>query len=463
MIETKTAILDIFNSQKEYFSSCQTLNLKFRKQSLKKLKEVIISKETAIFEALTKDLKKPEFETYGTEISLVIKEIDLHLSGLEQWSKSKAVGENIVNFPASSYVKPHPYGVNLIIGTWNYPLLLVLQPLVGAISSGNCAIVKPSEYSVHTSQLVYEIVNECFAAEHVSVVIGKKKEAVELLQLPFNHIFFTGSSSIATSVMKAAAENLTPVTLELGGKSPCIIDRDVDLKQAAKRIIWGKMLNGGQTCIAPDYVVVHKDDEAELLSKMERCIFEFYGHDPQQSGDFCRMISKRHYDRLDKMLDEVEIAIGGITDPEDLYISPTVVKAISWEHPIMQEEIFGPILPILTYDELGDAIDQIKKKDSPLSLYIFSENQKLQNSILETISFGNACINDTVMQFNNFNLPFGGVGYSGMGSYHGKSTFFAFSHIKSVQRRSKLVDVPLRYPPYKNKMKYLRGIIEWFG
>lgn len=452
--------MNLFSKQKKYFRTGESKDLDFRIEQLKKLKNVVLKHQNAIFDALEKDFKKPKFETYGTEIGLVLSELRHQIKNLKSWAKPKSIKTNLVNQPAKSKIYPVPYGVNLIIGAWNYPVQLILNPLLGAISAGNCAIIKPSEIASHSAKIIEKIIQETFDEKYIAVVQGGVETTQALLKLPFDHIFFTGSVAVGKIVMRAASENLTPITLELGGKSPCIVDETADIKLAAKRIIWGKMLNAGQTCVAPDYVLVHQNQAKKLIKALERAIFESYGFDPEKSSDFARIINQKHFERLKRFLKDGEIAVGGITNSETNYISPTVLKDISWKDSVMQEEIFGPILPVLTYENTNEIIEKINQLPAALTLYIFSKNKENQQKIIQNIDFGGGCINETVSQFANPHLPFGGFGSSGMGSYHGKASFEAFSHFKSILDKSNWVDVPLRYPPYDGKLALVKQILK---
>jgi aldehyde dehydrogenase (NAD+) len=370
------------------------------------------------------------------------------------------VSTSIDVFPASAWVQPEPLGVALIIGPWNYPFQLLLSPLVGAIAAGNCAILKPSEHAPHTAGLVADLIRSVFDSNYVAVVEGDAEVSQQLLAEKFDHIFFTGGTEIGRIVMQAAAKNLTPVTLELGGKSPCIVDRTTRLDYAAKRIAWGKFINAGQTCIAPDYLLVDRTVKVEFMTHLLKAIQDLYGDDPAASPDFARIINQRQLTRLKSLLNSGKVVLGGDVNEADRYISPTVLDEVTWTDLVMESEIFGPILPVLTYDRLDEAIDQINARPKPLALYVFSEDKAVQDRVLRSTSSGGVCINDTVMQVSLSSLPFGGVGDSGMGSYHGRASFDTFSHYRSVLKRSMKFELNWRYAPYTAaRLKQLRGIV----
>lgn len=455
---TQLPVSDIIRQQRQFFAAGKTKDLAFRIEQLKRLKQAVLDNKTAIMDALKADLNKPTFEAYATEIG-VIREIDYALKNIKSWVKPKKVSTSIDLFPSSAQIYPEPLGVVLIIGPWNYPFQLMISPLVGAISAGNCATIKPSEMAANTSRVVREIIEKTFEPAYIAVVEGGVETSQQLLAEKFDHIFFTGGTKIGQIVMQAAAKNLTPVTLELGGKTPCIVDTEVNLEHTAKRIVWGKFINTGQTCIAPDYLLVDRSIKKDLLAGIENCIKEFYGEDPAKSPDYGRIINPKQFDRLAGLLKDGEIITGGKTNREDRYIAPTVIDQVSWDAPIMEDEIFGPILPVLEYTDLTDAIAKINDRPKPLALYLFSKNKEKQQRVLQETSSGGVCINDTVMQVGVSELPFGGVGNSGIGSYHGKASFDTFSHQKSVLKRSFLLDLDWRYAPYQGKLDLLKKII----
>jgi aldehyde dehydrogenase (NAD+) len=450
-----SALLD---QQRRFFQTGQTQPIEFRIQQLQRLKQAVLDFQDQILEAVRLDLGRPKFEGYF-ELS-AITEVNTALKQLKTWIKPQRVQTGIDQFPSSAWIQPDPLGVVLIIGPWNYPFQLVFAPLVGAIAAGNCAIVKPSEHAPHTSKVVSSLMASIFEPQYVAVVEGDAATSQALLEEQFDHIFFTGGSAIGKIIMAAAAKHLTPVTLELGGKSPCIVDRDIQLEYAAKRIIWGKFINAGQTCIAPDYLLVDRTIAAEFIPLLKQKITQFFGDDPATSPDFGRMIHQRHFDRLVKFLDNGQAIAGGIYDSATKYIAPTLLQNVSWDAPVMQEEIFGPILPIFEYDDLEEAIAIVNARPKPLALYFFSKDKQKQDRILTATSSGGVCLNETVMQVGVGGLPFGGVGESGMGRYHGKYSFDTFSHYKSVLKKSFLVDLAWRYAPYTEAgIKQIKSLV----
>jgi len=453
-------IKEILEKQADFFASNETLNLNFRLQQLKKLYQALEDFEDQIYEALNADFKKSEFETYGTEIALIQKEIKYFLKDLPKLMRPEKVKSSIASFPAKSYLYREPFGLSLIIGPWNYPLHLVLLPLVGSIASGNCIVLKPSELTQNTSKIIKKIIEANYAKEYITVIEGGRDITTELLSNKFDHIFFTGSVKVGKIIYEAAARNLTPCVLELGGKSPCIVDKDADLDLAARRIVWGKLLNGGQTCVAPDYLLVHKQVKKQLLEKLIFYISKFYGKDPKNSPDFPRIINQSNYDRLKSLLIPEKIILGGVTDANENYISPTILDNISWDDAIMQEEIFGPLLPVLDFSDLDEIIHDIKNRPKPLALYYFSKNKTQQEKILRELPAGGGCINDTLLQFGSTSIPVGGVGNSGIGAYHGKQSFLTFSNTKGIVKKKTKLDIPFRYAPYKGKMKLLKLIFK---
>ncbi|MDT9176159.1 MAG: aldehyde dehydrogenase [Limnospira sp. PMC 1291.21] len=451
-------ISEIISQQRQFFATGQTKQVDFRLSQLRRLQQAIADFEQPILEAVKADLGRPELE--GLFELSTLGEIKYALKNLKSWVKPRRVKTHPTAFPASSYIYPEPLGVVLIIGPWNYPFQLVISPLVGAIAAGNCAILKPSELAVHTSQVVADLISKTFSPNYIATVQGGVEVSQQLLDEPFDHIFFTGGKRIGKIVMTAAAKHLTPVTLELGGKSPCIVDADTQLDYTAKRIVWGKFINAGQTCIAPDYLLVDRRIKSDLITAMIGCIESFYGSEPQQSPDYGRIINHYHFHRLTELIHDGKIVAGGKFDESDRYISPTLIDEVSWEDPIMQDEIFGPILPILTYNDLGDAISQINARPKPLALYLFSRNKQSQQRVLQETSSGGICFNETIMQVGGQSLPFGGVGESGIGKYHGQATFDTFCHYKSLLKQSLLFDIPLRYAPYKPKFNLMRFSIK---
>ncbi|PSN20312.1 aldehyde dehydrogenase family protein [filamentous cyanobacterium CCP5] len=448
---------DILRSQRAYFATGATRPLEFRLEQLKKLKQAIQDHETDIVQAARDDLGRPEFEAYFEmgildELNYVIK----HLKG---WVKPKKASVPLSQLPGSAWVQSEPLGAVLIIGPWNYPFQLVISPLLGAIAAGNCALIKPSELAPNTSRVVAQLIGEIFDPNYVAVVEGGVETAQALLQLKFDHIFFTGGTRVGQIVMEAAAKHLTPVTLELGGKSPCIVDTDVDIKTTAKRILWGKFLNAGQTCVAPDYLLVHEEIKVPLLEALKTTLQESYGENPAESPDLARVINERQFDRLAGYLESASIYFGGDRDRSQGYIAPTLLEPVTWDDPVMQEEIFGPILPVLPYGDLGEAIAAINARPKPLAIYLFSRNKQIQQRILAETSSGGVCINEVFMHIAIWEMPFGGVGQSGIGAYHGKTSFDTFSHQKSVLKKPFLLDINWRYAPYAGKLSLLKKAI----
>ena len=446
--------------QNDFFFSNQTKPILFRINALKTLKKALLDNEQYIMDSLWSDLHKSNFETYALELGIVLREIDHHIKKLKKWSKPKRIKSPIAIFPSKSRIYKEPYGTVLIISPWNYPILLLIDPLVGAISAGNTVVLKPSPYLKAFSRCLDQIINENFNPEYISVVHGGREVNQQLLSQKWDYIFFTGSSELGKIVMKAAAENLTPVCLELGGKSPCIVDEDANLKLAARRIVWGKFINGGQTCIAPDYLLVHEKVKAELLSDIKLEITKFYGGNPKQSPDFCRIVNKHAFDRLLGYLNDGDIIIGGDTDEQELYISPTVIDNVDPDFPVMQEEIFGPILPVISFTKLDRAIKYVNMYDKPLAFYYFSNNIKKAKKVLNETTSGGGCINDTILHISNSNLPFGGVGNSGMGKYHGRRSFDIFTNERSIVFSSTKIDIPLKYAPYTRKLKLIKFLLK---
>ena len=454
------SVRGILEKQRQYFYNGNTLDIDYRKASLRKLKNEIKKNEDNIFNALKKDLNKSEFESFATEIGLVYEEINETLKNIDKWSKRKKVKTPISQFKASSYIYKEPYGNALIIAPWNYPFQLVMAPLIGAIAAGNTVVIKPSELAPATASVIENIISNVFNKEYIAVIQGDIDVNKALLEERFDYIFFTGSTVVGKIVMEAATKNLTPITLELGGKSPCIVDKSDKIDLFAKRIVWGKLLNSGQTCVAPDYFLIHKDIKEEFLKSVKKYVKEFYGDNPIKSEDYVKIINKRHFQRILSLIDKDNILLGGNYDEAKLKIEPTVVEVKSLDEQIMSEEIFGPIMPIITYSKYEEVIKNIRNFEKPLALYLFTENEALEKNILENINFGGGCINDTIVHLATTELPFGGVGMSGMGSYHGKRSFDTFTHEKSILKRSNWIDIPLRYPPYLGKISLLRKIFK---
>ena len=449
---------DILQQQKTFFNTHATKDLDFRKAQLQKLKKLVKSNEKLLYDAIYQDFGKSEFETFGTEISFVYKDIDYYLKNLKSFAKPKSVLTNIVNQMGSSKIVFEPLGNCLVIGAWNYPYQLTLTPVIAAIAAGNTCMIKPSELPENTMKAMAKLINENFDAQFLYVVEGGVEETTAILKLRFDKIFFTGSPRVGKIVYKAAAEHLTPVTLELGGKSPAFVTEKADLQIAAKRIVWGKFINAGQTCVAPDYLYVAENIKAKFLKVL---IEEIKKRNYTDNVDhYCKIINERNFDRLEKMIDREKVVFGGETNREKRYISPTVLDHVTWEDAVMQEEIFGPILPILTYKNLETAMQTVVEGEKPLSAYLFSNDAKEQELFTEKLSFGGGCINDTLMHLSNDRLPFGGVGNSGIGHYHGKFGFEAFSHQKAILKKSNYLEPELKYPPYSDaKLNILKKLL----
>ncbi|SNA75688.1 putative aldehyde dehydrogenase YwdH [Flavobacterium psychrophilum] len=432
-----------------------------RKDALKKLLKNIIIHEEEILEALYKDFKKPRFEGIVTETSYIISELKNTINKIDSWSKPKWVFPSLLNFPSSDYIYSEPYGKVLIISPWNYPFQLAISPLIAAVAAGNTVTLKPSELTPYTSGILSKIIRESFEVKHVVAVTGDYTIAQDLLKKRWDYIFFTGSVTVGKIVAKAAAENLTPITLELGGKNPCIVDESANLQLAAKRIIWGKILNAGQTCIAPDYILVHHKMKSKLINYLIDEIKKALGENPQESEDFARIINLKNWERQLSLIENQNIISGGQSSKNDFYLAPTLLDEPHLDSPVMKDEIFGPILPILSYQSKTDIESTISKYEKSLSLFIFSENKSFIKEVLNKYSFGGGCVNDTIIHFSNSRLPFGGVGHSGIGAYHGKLSFDTFSHKKSIVRKGNWLDLPLRYAPYKNKVNIIKRILNW--
>ncbi len=443
------SISSIVASQRSFFESGATRPLGFRLEALAKLQKAIIENEPLIYAAMREDLNKSPFETYMTEIGMVREELTFHKKHLARWVKSKPVKTPITQFHARSFVSPEPYGVVLVMSPWNYPLQLCLEPLIGAISAGNCAVIKPSAYAGATSRAVAKLLGEAFAPEYIAVVEGGREENKALLDEVFDYIFFTGSVAVGKTVMAAAAKNLTPVTLELGGKSPVIVDETADIPLAAKRIAFGKVLNAGQTCVEPDYLFLHESVKDRFLLEYQKALASFF-----PNGDYSEfpcIISEKHFARVTKLMEGEQAVIGGGSDPVRRFVEPSVLLPVSPDAPIMQEEIFGPILPVLPYTDLDACISFIRSREKPLALYLFTNSAAVEERVLNACSFGGGCINDTIIHLANPRLGFGGVGHSGMGSYHGKQSFDTFTHYRSIVKKSNWIDLPMRYHPYQER------------
>lgn len=461
MYMSKEQLTTNMNKQKTYYVSGVTRSISFRKMMLKKLYSAIQQYEKEITEALRKDLRKPAFETYVTEIGFVLSSISHVLDQLEDWMEPEKVKTPIHLQPAQSFIVKEPYGSVLVIGPFNYPFQLVLDPLIGSIAAGNCTVLKPSEDAPHTADVIERIITEIYPPEFVFVVQGHKEETQMLLQAPFDYVFFTGSAAVGKIVMKACAERLTPLTLELGGKSPAVVDQTADIRKAAEKIVWGKFLNTGQTCVAPDYAVVHTSVYNRFIDECKRAIRKFYGKNIEKNDDYGRIINEKHYERLNGILesDAPFVVEGGKRNREDLFIEPTILAFNDWNRASMQEEIFGPILPVLPYENLGSVLQQISTMSKPLAAYFFTEHEQAADYFIEALPFGGGCINDTISHVGNIHLPFGGVGPSGMNQYHGKASFDTFSHAKSMLKKSTNITMPIGYPPYRGKLPLVKRVI----
>lgn len=438
-------------------------DINYRKQSLIKLLSCVQKHEQEIIKALYADFKKSEFEAVVSETAYVISGLSQTIKNINKWASPKMVLPSLLNFPSTDYIYKEPYGKVLIIAPWNYPYQLALYPMIAAVAAGNQVVLKPSELTPNTSKIVAKIIKETFDKDHVECIEGNHEVAEKLLAQRWDYIFFTGSVAVGKIVAKAAAENLTPITLELGGKNPCIIDESANLKLTAKRIVWGKFLNAGQTCIAPDYILIAEKVKSKFIELLKAEITAAYGHSPKVSPDFPRIINGKNWKRLALMLKEEKILFGGETDETDFYIAPTLVDEPKLNSEVMKDEIFGPILPILSYKNESDLEAVISKYEKPLSLFIFTENKAFAKKIIQQYSFGGGCINDTVVHFSNSRLPFGGVGHSGIGAYHGKRSFDSFTHQKSIVKKGNWLDIPMRYAPYDGKLKNLRRLLKWLG
>jgi aldehyde dehydrogenase (NAD+) len=436
-------------------------NIESRKKALETLLKNVISYENEVIKALYNDFKKPGFEAVVTETSYIISDLKATISTIHRWTKPKKVRSTLINFPSSDYIYSEPYGQVLIIAPWNYPFQLALCPLIAAVAAGNRVTLKPSELTPHTSAIISKIISESFDTYHVSVEEGGVEKSNELLAKRWDYIFFTGSVPVGKIVAKAAAEHLTPVTLELGGKSPCIVDKSANLELAARRIVWGKFINAGQTCIAPDYILVHHSIKKNLIEHLKQEITRAYGSDVKTSTDFARIINLKNWERLVAYTHPERVLFGGTHDKDDLFIAPTLLDEPDLKSDIMQNEIFGPLLPLISYQGEADLHRMIGSYEKPLSLYVFTESNSFSEFVIRNFSFGGGCVNDTVIHIANKNLPFGGVGHSGMGAYHGQSSFDTFSHKKAITKKATWLDIKLRYAPYKDKLKKIRGLLKW--
>ncbi len=451
----------LIESQRTFFDSGQSKDPGYRVEQLKKVLRLLRENEDTLYRAIYKDFGKSAYETYLTEFALIYHDLKLYIRQTKRWSRRKRVRTNLANLPGSSYIYPEPLGLALIIGTWNYPYQLTLLPAVAALAAGNCVIVKPSEIAPESSAAIARLINSNFDPGYFHVAEGGRETSIALLEHRFDKIFFTGSSAVGRIIYEAAARHLTPVTLELGGKSPTIVLADADLKVAARRIVWAKFLNAGQTCVAPDFLLVERPAEQALLEAIGKEMERYKAEVDKEWGNYLRIVNTRHFERLRALIDRDKVCFGGQTDVAERIIRPTVLKNIGFDHPLMQEEIFGPLLPVLAFDDLDTVLDQLKKMPKPLSCYVYGRNHQRIEKILRSISFGSGAVNDSVMQFANSHLPFGGVGSSGMGKYHGYAGFATFSHFKSILRKPFRLEPLIKYPPYREwKMKIMRLLLE---
>lgn len=450
---------EIVSRQREYFYTDVTKSVSFREAALKKLQSAISRDEGKILDALKKDLNKSPFEGYMTEVGMVLDELRFVIKNIRGWAKNKAAHTPLAQFHAKSFAVPEPYGIALIISPWNYPFQLCIEPLVGAIAAGNCIVIKPSAYATNTSRAVAELISSCFEPEYIAVIEGGREQNTELLKQRFDYIFFTGSVEVGKLVMESASRNLTPVSLELGGKSPCIVDQTADLKCAARRLAFGKYLNAGQTCVAPDYLLIHRSIKDEFVGHLKTAVKEFF-----PNGDYANMpviINDKHFNRLLGLIKDEKVLLGGISNSKTRFIEPTILDDITFDSPVMQEEIFGPILPVIVFDTIDQAITSVSERPKPLALYLFTSDKATEQRVLKCLSFGGGCINDTIIHLATPHMGFGGVGNSGMGSYHGKFSFDTFTHYKSIVKKHTWIDLPMRYHPYtKSNFKLLRFFLK---
>ncbi|MCJ7521191.1 MAG: aldehyde dehydrogenase family protein [Dehalococcoidia bacterium] len=459
----KSNVVELLETQKRYFASGRTRDIPFRLEQLEILHRATVNNSEEIVWAVEADSYKPELEVYGGELLPVLDELKYARDHLKEWVVPAKIEEFSDPFDpeAEAYVYTEPCGTVLIIAPWNHPVHLLLRPLVSSIAAGNCTVLKPSEYAPETAKAMAKILEQYFDQKYVAVVLGGVDISAALVREPFDHIMFTGSPAVGRVVMQAAAENLVPITLELGGKSPCIVDKEADIDKAAERIIWGKLFNAGQDCVAPDYVLAHRDIKAVLLERMGATLRQFYGDDPQRSKDIARIATDKHFEKLVRLLNAEKVVFGGTYDKQERYIEPTILDNISWDDPVMGEEIFGPILPVIEYQSLDDAIRIINERPKPLALYVFTENRHIQDQIIGRISYGGGCVNDTLVHTMSPLLPFGGVGNSGMGAVHGKAGFDALSHKKSILKRTRTYDSTYRNPPYNEmQLGLIKGLVQ---
>ncbi len=441
-------IEDVVKQQRAFFERKETFDVNYRIRYLKKLKETILEYQQDIYQALKEDLGKSVSESYMCEVGLTLSELSYHLKHIKRWNRPKRHRTDLANFHGKSYSVYEPYGVVLVMAPWNYPFMLTMEPVIGAVAAGNCVVAKPSAYSPATSAIIKKILEKVFEEEYVTVVEGGRAENTELLEQKFDYIFFTGGVTVGRLVMEKASRHLTPVSLELGGKSPCVIDKTANLKLAAKRLAFGKYLNLGQTCVAPDYLLINQEIKDEFLKIFIDTVKKMYGDSPLDNKDYGKMINEKHYTRVMGFIDREKVVLGGQGREDELRIEPTILDHVTAEDAVMQEEIFGPILPVLTYDKLEEAVKFIEERPHPLALYIFSNDKKVQKYFTEKLAFGGGCINDTVLHLATSRMGFGGVGNSGMGAYHGIQSFRTFTHEKSILKKYNWIDMPMRYQPY---------------
>ncbi len=452
----------LVNKQRNFFNTGKTKDIEFRIEQLKKLRQVISDNQQEIMDALKKDLNKSPMEAYGTEVGFLLADIKHTLKTIRSLAKPRKVKTPLFHQLGSSWIQPEPYGVTYVVAPWNYPFQLAIAPAIGALAAGNTCIIRPSRMSENTARVMEKLINSNFDESYLKVVLSDIRQSNELLEQKFDYIFFTGSPDVGRQIYAAASKHLTPVTLELGGKSPCFVDETFNTNWGIKRIVWGKFTNTGQTCVAPDYVLVDKKVKQKFVDLFIKTTKEFFGEDPQKSPDLGRIINEKHFLRLTKLLEKGNILMGGKTDINDLYIAPTLIDGVTGDDPVMQGEIFGPILPIIEYEKLDDAIRFVNSRNKPLALYIFSEDKMYQERILKETSSGNASINECLMHVGQFELPFGGVGESGMGAYHGDVSFETFSHMKGILKKSTLSDFKQRFPPYtESGTKLIGKLIDW--
>lgn len=453
-------IEEIVKKEREYFKTGATLSYKFRLNALKKLKEAIIRNEKEIMNALFLDLGKSATESYMCEVGMVLSELKYAIRHLKKWIKRDRVTTPLAQFPSKSFIVKEPLGVVLVMSPWNYPFMLAIDPLIGAIGAGNCVVVKPASYAKNTSLVIKKLLGECFDERYVSVVLGGREENSALLEQRFDYIFFTGSVSVGKFVAEKASKNLTPVTLELGGKSPCVIDKTANLKISARRLAFGKFLNVGQTCVAPDYLLIEKSIKEEFLKYFKAEIVKMFGEEPLKNESYGKIINEKHFNRICRLIDKDKVIFGGESDEKSQKIAPTILDNVTLDDACMKEEIFAPILPVITYEKVDEAINIISKFEKPLALYLFSTDKVTINKFLNTVPYGGGCVNDTIIHLATTKMGFGGVGYSGYGSYHGKRSFLLFSHEKSIVKKSSSIDLPIRYQPYsKLKDKLIRKFL----